>query len=45
MSLHESTDALTRVNHRVPILEQGRIARGRAGCFDVTPDWHPILDR
>jgi glycine/D-amino acid oxidase-like deaminating enzyme len=21
------------------------VAKGYAGCFDVTPDWHPILDR
>lgn len=45
VSLDESTDALARVGHRFPVLEQGRIARGYAGCFDVTPDWHPILDR
>ena len=29
----------------VPVLADGHIARGYAGCFDVTPDWHPILDR
>jgi len=45
VSLDESTDALSRVSHRFPVLEQGSIARGYAGCFDVTPDWHPILDR
>jgi sarcosine oxidase subunit beta len=45
VSLDESTDALARVSHRFPVLEQGGIARGYAGCFDVTPDWHPILDR
>lgn len=45
VSLDESTDALARVSHRFPVLEQGRIARGYAGCFDVTPDWHPVLDR
>jgi glycine/D-amino acid oxidase-like deaminating enzyme len=45
VSLDESTDALARVSHRFPVLEEGRIARGYAGCFDVTPDWHPILDR
>jgi glycine/D-amino acid oxidase-like deaminating enzyme len=21
------------------------VAKGYSGCFDVTPDWHPILDR
>jgi glycine/D-amino acid oxidase-like deaminating enzyme len=45
VSLDESTDALARVSHRFPALAEGRIARGYAGCFDVTPDWHPILDR
>jgi sarcosine oxidase, subunit beta len=45
VSLDESTDALARVSHRFPVLEEGRIARGYAGCFDVTPDWHPIMDR
>ena len=45
VSLDESTDALARVSHRFPVLEQGHIARGYAGCFDVTPDWHPVLDR
>jgi glycine/D-amino acid oxidase-like deaminating enzyme len=45
VSLDESTEALARVSHRFPVLEEGRIARGYAGCFDVTPDWHPILDR
>ena len=45
VSLDESTEALARVSHRFPVLEEGRLARGYAGCFDVTPDWHPILDR
>jgi len=45
VSLDESTDALARVSHRFPVLGNGHIARGYAGCFDVTPDWHPILDR
>jgi sarcosine oxidase, subunit beta len=45
VSLDESTDALARVSHRFPALGNGHIARGYAGCFDVSPDWHPILDR
>jgi glycine/D-amino acid oxidase-like deaminating enzyme len=45
VSLDESVEALARVSHRFPALAEGRIARGYAGCFDVTPDWHPILDR
>jgi glycine/D-amino acid oxidase-like deaminating enzyme len=45
VSLDESTDALARVSHRFPVLAEGRIACGYAGCFDVTPDWHPVLDQ
>jgi glycine/D-amino acid oxidase-like deaminating enzyme len=45
VSLDEATLALARVSHRFPVLADGRIARGYAGCFDVTPDWHPIMDR
>src|SRR5262245_24320781 len=45
VSLDESTEALARVSHRFPVLAEGRIAGGYAGCFDVSPDWHPILDR
>ena len=45
VSLDESTDALSRVGHRFPALADGHIARGYAGCFDVTPDWHPIMDQ
>jgi glycine/D-amino acid oxidase-like deaminating enzyme len=44
VSLDESMDALARVSHSFPVLAEGHIARGYAGCFDVTPDWHPILD-
>jgi glycine/D-amino acid oxidase-like deaminating enzyme len=45
VSLDESTEALARVSHRFPVLADGHIARGYAGCFDVSPDWHPVLDR
>ncbi|HYB40769.1 MAG TPA: FAD-binding oxidoreductase [Candidatus Methylomirabilis sp.] len=45
VSLDESTEALARVSHRFPVLADGHISRGYAGCFDVTPDWHPIMDR
>jgi glycine/D-amino acid oxidase-like deaminating enzyme len=40
----ETLDAMERAAHRFPVMEQGEVARGYAGCFDVTPDWHPILD-
>ena len=45
VSFDENTDALARVSQRFPALADGHIARGYAGCFDVSPDWHPILDR
>jgi len=45
VSLDESTEALSRVSHRFPVLAEGHIARGYAGCFDVTPDWHPVMDQ
>jgi sarcosine oxidase subunit beta len=31
--------------HRVPAMARGRWERGWSGLYDVTPDWHPILDR
>ncbi len=45
VSFDETLDALSRIAHRFPILERGTVAKGYAGCFDVTPDWHPILDK
>jgi len=40
----ETAEAMERAAHRFPVMEQGEVARGWAGCFDVTPDGHPILD-
>jgi sarcosine oxidase subunit beta len=45
LTFEETADAMERAMHRFPVLEHGEVARGYAGCFDVTPDWHPILDR
>lgn len=45
VSFDETLDALGRIAHRFPVLERGTVAKGYAGCFDVTPDWHPILDK
>lgn len=45
VSFDETLDALSRVAQRFPVLERGTVAKGYAGCFDVTPDWHPILDK
>jgi sarcosine oxidase subunit beta len=34
-----------RLAQRFPTLEHAEIMRGYAGVYDVTPDWHPVLDR
>jgi glycine/D-amino acid oxidase-like deaminating enzyme len=44
VSFEETADAMERAMHRFPVMEHGEVAKGYAGCFDVTPDWHPILD-
>jgi glycine/D-amino acid oxidase-like deaminating enzyme len=44
VTFEETADAMERAMHRFPVMEQGEVAKGYAGCFDVTPDWHPILD-
>ncbi|MFQ5827639.1 MAG: NAD(P)/FAD-dependent oxidoreductase [Candidatus Methylomirabilia bacterium] len=45
VTFDETLDALGRAATRFPVLEHGNVAKGYAGCFDVTPDWHPILDQ
>ena len=45
VTFEETADAMERAAHRFPVMEGGEVAKGYAGCFDVTPDWHPILDR
>jgi len=30
--------------HRIPAMANARWERGWSGLYDVTPDWHPILD-
>ncbi|MBI3458522.1 MAG: FAD-binding oxidoreductase [Candidatus Rokubacteria bacterium] len=44
VTFEETVDAMERAAHRFPVMEQGEVAKGYAGCFDVTPDGHPILD-
>ena len=44
VTFEETAEAMERAMHRFPVMEQGEVAKGYAGCFDVTPDWHPILD-
>jgi glycine/D-amino acid oxidase-like deaminating enzyme len=45
LNLDEKTDLLARAATRFPVLERGAVARAYAGCFDVTPDWHPVIDQ
>jgi glycine/D-amino acid oxidase-like deaminating enzyme len=33
-----------RVAHRYPDMQQGTSAGGYAALYDITPDWHPIID-
>lgn len=40
----ETADAMERVVHRFPVMSEATLARGYSGCFDVSPDWHPVLD-
>jgi sarcosine oxidase subunit beta len=34
----------SKLVHRIPAMAHGRWERGWSGVYDVTPDWHPILD-
>ena len=38
------SDVFSRVAQRCPPLAQAYFRGGWSGLFDVTPDWHPILD-
>jgi sarcosine oxidase subunit beta len=44
VTFEETADAMERAAHRFPVMDGGHVAKGYAGCFDVTPDWHPIID-
>ncbi len=44
LNLDEKTDLLMRAATRFPVLERGAVQKAYAGCFDVTPDWHPVID-
>jgi len=37
--------AVEKVGTRFPKLTEASIAQGYAGCYDVTPDWNPIISR
>ncbi len=38
------TDGMRRMVRRCPLLRHAYFRGGWAGVYDVTPDWHPILD-
>ena len=38
------TDFGERASRRYPALERGFSRGGWAGIYDVTPDWHPVID-
>jgi sarcosine oxidase subunit beta len=38
-------EVFTKLAHRMPAMSQGFFRGGWSGLFDVTPDWHPIIDR
>ena len=40
-----ASEALPRLARRCPAFAQATFRGGWAGLFDVTPDWHPILDQ
>ena len=44
LNLDEKTDLLMRAATRFPVLERAAVEKAYAGCFDVTQDWHPIID-
>ena len=39
-----ASEALPRLARRCPAFAEATFRGGWAGLFDVTPDWHPILD-
>jgi glycine/D-amino acid oxidase-like deaminating enzyme len=37
--------AARKLTHRFPGLDQAGISTTYAGCYDVTPDWNPVISR
>ncbi|MFN8076861.1 MAG: FAD-dependent oxidoreductase [Kineosporiaceae bacterium] len=37
--------AVEKLAHRLPGLPDASFASGYAGCYDVTPDWNPVISR
>jgi sarcosine oxidase, subunit beta len=44
VDFNETADVLGALCDRFPSFEAGHFHSGYSGPFDVTPDWHPILD-
>lgn len=40
----EQLELAQAIGHRYPYLAEAGLEGGWAGIYDVTPDWHPILD-
>jgi sarcosine oxidase subunit beta len=45
VDMPEVAEALRRVARRMPAMSESYFRGGWSGLFDVTPDWHPVLDR
>jgi sarcosine oxidase subunit beta len=45
VDFNETADVLRALCDRFPSFEAGHFHSGYSGPFDVTPDWHPILDK
>ena len=44
INFDETADVMKALCDRFPSFEAGHFHSGYSGPFDVTPDWHPILD-
>jgi glycine/D-amino acid oxidase-like deaminating enzyme len=44
VNAEQTLDAVTALCDRFPVFEAGHMHSGYSGPFDVTPDWHPIID-
>jgi glycine/D-amino acid oxidase-like deaminating enzyme len=40
-----AADAVARASARIPAMAEAGWDGGWSGLFDVTPDWHPVIDR
>jgi sarcosine oxidase subunit beta len=38
-----NVDMADRTEHRMPLMQYAGVAKGWAGFYDVSPDWHPIM--